>query len=83
MKFDTISCCFGLAKLISFFLFFLVISMQVSNILKAMLAFREKLPAFNVKSEFLRAVSENQVCQFLCKCSFSVFDQEPMQSELV
>nr|XP_004303378.2 PREDICTED: ATP-dependent RNA helicase DHX36 [Fragaria vesca subsp. vesca] len=35
--------------------------MKVSNSLKAMLAFREKLPAFNVKSEFLRAVSENQV----------------------
>lgn len=34
---------------------------QVSNSLKAMLTFREKLPAFNVKSEFLRAVSENQV----------------------
>ncbi|KAM5559305.1 DExH-box ATP-dependent RNA helicase DExH1 [Rosa sericea] len=35
--------------------------MKVSNSLKAMLTFREKLPAFNVKSEFLRAVSENQV----------------------
>ncbi|KAK9921475.1 hypothetical protein M0R45_029984 [Rubus argutus] len=35
--------------------------MKVSNSLRAMLTFREKLPAFNVKSEFLRAVSENQV----------------------
>ncbi|KAL8152378.1 hypothetical protein V2J09_010138 [Rumex salicifolius] len=28
---------------------------------KAMLSFREKLPAFNLKSEFLKAVAENQV----------------------
>ncbi|ONH95877.1 hypothetical protein PRUPE_7G093700 [Prunus persica] len=35
--------------------------MKVSNSLKAMQLFREKLPAFKMKSEFLRAVSENQV----------------------
>ncbi|XP_016651934.1 PREDICTED: DExH-box ATP-dependent RNA helicase DExH1 isoform X1 [Prunus mume] len=35
--------------------------MKVSNSLKAMQLFREKLPAFKLKSEFLRAVSENQV----------------------
>ncbi|XP_050384008.1 DExH-box ATP-dependent RNA helicase DExH1 isoform X2 [Argentina anserina] len=34
---------------------------KLSNSLKEMLMFREKLPACNVKSEFLRAVSENQV----------------------
>ncbi|KAI3447410.1 hypothetical protein Pfo_004075 [Paulownia fortunei] len=32
-----------------------------SDSVKAMLAFREKLPAFKVKSEFLKAVAENQV----------------------
>ncbi|KAI5318830.1 hypothetical protein L3X38_038538 [Prunus dulcis] len=35
--------------------------MKVSNSLKAMQLFREKLPALKMKSEFLRAVSENQV----------------------
>ncbi|XP_068342386.1 DExH-box ATP-dependent RNA helicase DExH1 isoform X1 [Pyrus communis] len=35
--------------------------MKVSNSLKAMQSFREKLPAFKMKSEFLKAVSENQV----------------------
>lgn len=37
---------------------------QVSNGLKAMQSFREKLPAFKMKSEFLKAVSENQVQYF-------------------
>ncbi|CAK9322974.1 unnamed protein product [Citrullus colocynthis] len=35
--------------------------MKGSDGLKAMLAFREKLPAFNVKSEFIKAMTENQV----------------------
>ncbi|XP_022151383.1 DExH-box ATP-dependent RNA helicase DExH1 isoform X4 [Momordica charantia] len=35
--------------------------MKGSDGLKAMLAFREKLPAFKVKSEFLKAMTENQV----------------------
>lgn len=32
--------------------------------MKAMLSFREKLPAFKVKSEFLKAIASNQVCSF-------------------
>ncbi|KAG7961527.1 hypothetical protein I3843_09G021600 [Carya illinoinensis] len=36
-------------------------NMKASNSLRAMLSFREKLPAFKVKSEFLKAVAENQV----------------------
>ncbi|XP_022151380.1 DExH-box ATP-dependent RNA helicase DExH1 isoform X1 [Momordica charantia] len=36
-------------------------ALQGSDGLKAMLAFREKLPAFKVKSEFLKAMTENQV----------------------
>lgn len=35
--------------------------MQVSDSSRAMRSFREKLPAFKVKSEFLKAVAENQV----------------------
>ncbi|KAG8374049.1 hypothetical protein BUALT_Bualt11G0090500 [Buddleja alternifolia] len=35
--------------------------MRESDSVKAMLAFREKLPAFKVKSEFLKAVAANQV----------------------
>lgn len=35
--------------------------MKESDTVKAMLLFREKLPAFNVKSEFLSAVAANQV----------------------
>ncbi|XP_023527583.1 DExH-box ATP-dependent RNA helicase DExH1 isoform X1 [Cucurbita pepo subsp. pepo] len=35
--------------------------MKGSDGLKTMLAFREKLPAFNVKSEFIKAMTENQV----------------------
>ncbi|XP_047970216.1 DExH-box ATP-dependent RNA helicase DExH1 isoform X1 [Salvia hispanica] len=35
--------------------------MREGNSVKAMLAFREKLPAFKVKSEFLKAVTNNQV----------------------
>ncbi|GMY25393.1 DExH-box ATP-dependent RNA helicase DExH1 isoform X2 [Fagus crenata] len=35
--------------------------MKASNSLKAIQSFREKLPAFKVKSEFLKAVAENQV----------------------
>ncbi|KAK4480869.1 hypothetical protein RD792_011721 [Penstemon davidsonii] len=35
--------------------------MRESNSVKAMLAFREKLPAFKVKMEFLKAVAANQV----------------------
>ncbi|GMH22995.1 hypothetical protein Nepgr_024838 [Nepenthes gracilis] len=35
--------------------------MKASYSAKAMLPFREKLPAFKVKSEFLKAVAENQV----------------------
>lgn len=34
---------------------------QASDGLKAMQSFREKLPAFKMKSEFLKAVAENQV----------------------
>ena len=33
--------------------------------MKAMLSFREKLPAFKVKHEFLKAIALNQVCSFL------------------
>ncbi|KAA0043806.1 DExH-box ATP-dependent RNA helicase DExH1 isoform X1 [Cucumis melo var. makuwa] len=36
-------------------------AMKGSDGLKAMLAFREQLPAFNVKSEFIKAMTENQV----------------------
>ncbi|KAL8505164.1 hypothetical protein ACS0TY_016392 [Phlomoides rotata] len=35
--------------------------MRESDSVKAMLTFREKLPAFKVKSEFLKAVASNQV----------------------
>lgn len=35
--------------------------MQASDALKEMKSFREKLPAFKMKSEFLKAVSKNQV----------------------
>ncbi|XP_024028399.1 DExH-box ATP-dependent RNA helicase DExH1 isoform X2 [Morus notabilis] len=35
--------------------------MKASGSLKAMQSFREKLPAFKMKSEFLKAVAENQV----------------------
>lgn len=35
--------------------------LQESDSVKAMLSFREKLPAYNVKSEFLSAVAANQV----------------------
>ncbi|KAK4582595.1 hypothetical protein RGQ29_025695 [Quercus rubra] len=35
--------------------------MKVSDSSRAMRSFREKLPAFKVKSEFLKAVAENQV----------------------
>ncbi|KAA8518450.1 hypothetical protein F0562_015924 [Nyssa sinensis] len=35
--------------------------MKASDSVKAMQSFREKLPAFNVKSEFLKAVATNQV----------------------
>lgn len=35
--------------------------MKASNSLKAIQSFREKLPAFKVKSKFLKAVAENQV----------------------
>ncbi|ESW17778.1 hypothetical protein PHAVU_007G267400 [Phaseolus vulgaris] len=34
---------------------------QASDSLKEMISFREKLPAFKMKSEFLKAVQENQV----------------------
>ncbi|KAL4031654.1 hypothetical protein IC575_009942 [Cucumis melo] len=36
-------------------------AMKGSDGLKAMLAFREQLPAFNVKSGFIKAMTENQV----------------------
>ncbi|XP_038905171.1 DExH-box ATP-dependent RNA helicase DExH1 isoform X2 [Benincasa hispida] len=36
-------------------------AMKGNDGLKAMLAFREKLPAFNVKSEFIKAMTESQV----------------------
>lgn len=35
--------------------------MQASDSSKEMRSFREKLPAFKMKSEFLKAVRENQV----------------------
>lgn len=35
--------------------------LQSSDSGKAMLFFREKLPAFKMKAEFLKAVAENQV----------------------
>lgn len=35
--------------------------MQVGNGVKAVQSFREKLPAFKMKAEFLKAVAENQV----------------------
>lgn len=46
--------------------------LQESDSVKAMLSFREKLPAFNVKSEFLSAVAANQV-QFLYIGIFYIF----------
>ncbi|KAG4204569.1 hypothetical protein ERO13_A04G054700v2 [Gossypium hirsutum] len=36
-------------------------NLNASNSVKAMLSFREKLPAFKVKAEFLKAVAQNQV----------------------
>ncbi|XVF76079.1 hypothetical protein PTKIN_Ptkin13bG0237300 [Pterospermum kingtungense] len=36
-------------------------NLKASNDVKVMLSFREKLPAFKVKAEFLKAVAENQV----------------------
>ncbi|KAK8713480.1 hypothetical protein V6N13_148696 [Hibiscus sabdariffa] len=36
-------------------------NLNVSNSVKVMRSFREKLPAFKVKAEFLKAVAENQV----------------------
>ncbi|GMJ03781.1 hypothetical protein like AT2G35920 [Hibiscus trionum] len=36
-------------------------NLNVSNSVKVMRSFREKLPAFKVKTEFLKAVAENQV----------------------
>ena len=38
-----------------------IANMQVSDSSRAMRSFRERLPAFKVKSEFLKAVAENQV----------------------
>ena len=38
--------------------------MQASDSLKEMKSFREKLPAFKMKSEFLKAVQENQVGRY-------------------
>ncbi|KAJ0088115.1 hypothetical protein Patl1_32728 [Pistacia atlantica] len=38
-----------------------VLYLQASNSVKAMQSFREKLPAFQMKAEFLKAVAENQV----------------------
>jgi ATP-dependent RNA helicase DHX36 len=35
--------------------------MQASDSLRAIQSFRKKLPAFKVRSEFLKAVAENQV----------------------
>ena len=46
--------------------------MKEGNSVKAMLAFREKLPAFKVKSEFLKAVTNNQVDKILHVCRFHV-----------
>ena len=39
----------------------IVYYMQSSDSLRAIQSFREKLPAFKVRSEFLKAVAENQV----------------------
>ena len=43
-----------------------IANMQASNSLKAIQSFREKLPAFKVKSKFLKAVAENQVRFSVC-----------------
>lgn len=43
-----------------------IANMQVSDSSRAMRSFREKLPAFKVKSEFLKAVAENQVWYSVC-----------------
>jgi len=41
-----------------------IIYVQASDSLKEMISFREKLPAFKMKSEFLKAVQENQVGRY-------------------
>ena len=41
-----------------------IIYVQPSDSLKEMKSFREKLPAFKMKSEFLKAVQENQVGRY-------------------
>jgi len=41
-----------------------IIYVQASDSLKEMKSFREKLPAFKMKSEFLKAVQENQVGRY-------------------
>lgn len=46
--------------------------MKEGDSVKAMLAFREKLPAFKVKSEFLKAVTNNQVDKVLHVSRFLV-----------
>ncbi|KAK9668631.1 hypothetical protein RND81_13G073300 [Saponaria officinalis] len=37
------------------------VKLQTSESVRAMRSFREKLPAFNVRSEFLKAITQNQV----------------------
>ena len=46
---------------------FCILLMQASESVKAMQSFREKLPAFKMKSEFLKAVAENQVQCLPCR----------------
>jgi len=41
-----------------------IIYVQASDSLKEMKSFREKLPAYKMKSEFLKAVQENQVGRY-------------------
>lgn len=47
---------------INFFLIFF--STQATESVKALHAFREKLPAFKMKQDFLTSVSENQVISY-------------------
>lgn len=52
---------------------FFVAYLQASNNVKAMQSFREKLPAFKMKAEFLKAVAENQVLLCYIKNLFLLF----------
>lgn len=56
--------------------FFLIVSLQATESVKSLQAFREKLPAFKMKQGFLNSVSENQViCYLFFSNSVSIYKQ--------